>query len=162
MVSLSMEFPSKNTGVSCLLSLYSFPPFKIITRCQVGLPVSYSRHIILLKHLSKWISPLFDDLIKCVCQSYPTICDSMYCRPLGSSVGFPRQEKWSGLPFPSPNDLPIPWSNPGLLHCRWILYHLSHQGSWRGCHALLQEIFLTQGSNLCLLCLLRWQQVLYH
>jgi len=20
-------------------------------------------------------------------------------------------------------------SNPGLLHCRWILYHLSHQGS---------------------------------
>ena len=26
-----------------------------------------------------------------------------------------------------------------------------------GCHALLQEIFLTQGSNLCLLCLLHWQ-----
>ena len=26
-----------------------------------------------------------------------------------------------------------------------------------GCHALLQGIFLTQGSNLCLLCLLCWQ-----
>ena len=26
-----------------------------------------------------------------------------------------------------------------------------------GCHALFQEIFLTQGSNLCLLCLLHWQ-----
>ena len=26
-----------------------------------------------------------------------------------------------------------------------------------GCHALLQGIFPTQGSNLCLLCLLRWQ-----
>ena len=26
-----------------------------------------------------------------------------------------------------------------------------------GCHALLQEIFLTQGSNLHLLCLLHWQ-----
>ena len=24
---------------------------------------------------------------------------------------------------------PIQASNPGLLHCRWILYHLSHQGS---------------------------------
>ena len=24
---------------------------------------------------------------------------------------------------------PIQGSNPGLLHCRWILYHLSHQGS---------------------------------
>ena len=26
-----------------------------------------------------------------------------------------------------------------------------------GCHALLQGIFLTQGSNLCLFCLLHWQ-----
>ena len=26
-----------------------------------------------------------------------------------------------------------------------------------GCHALLQGIFLIQGSNLCLLCLLHWQ-----
>ena len=26
------------------------------------------------------------------------------------SLGFPRQEYWSGLPFPSPGDLP----NPGL------------------------------------------------
>ena len=28
-----------------------------------------------------------------------------------------------------------------------------------GCHFLLQGIFLTQGSNLCLLCLLHWQAV---
>ena len=41
------------------------------------------------------------------------------------SMRFPRQEYWSGLPFPSPGDLP----NPGLLHCRQILYHLSYQGS---------------------------------
>ena len=34
----------------------------------------------------------------------------------------------------------------------------SRQGYWRvGCYALLQGIFLTQGSNLCLLCLLHWQ-----
>ena len=26
------------------------------------------------------------------------------------SLGFPRQEYWSGLPFPSPGDLP----NPGI------------------------------------------------
>jgi len=31
----------------------------------------------------------------------------MDCSPPGSSVhGFPRQEYWSGLPFPSPEDLP--------------------------------------------------------
>ena len=26
---------------------------------------------------------------------------------------FPRQEYWSGLPFPSPGDLPIPGTEPG-------------------------------------------------
>ena len=31
-----------------------------------------------------------------------------------------------------------------------------------GCHALLQGIFPTQGSNLHLLCLLYWKQILYH
>ena len=28
------------------------------------------------------------------------------------STGFPRQESWSGLPFPSPEDLPDPWIEP--------------------------------------------------
>ena len=41
------------------------------------------------------------------------------------SVGFSRPEYWSGEPFPSPGDLP----NPGLPHCRRILYQLSYQGS---------------------------------
>ena len=27
--------------------------------------------------------------------------------------------------------VPTQWSNSGLLHCRWILYQLSHQGSPR-------------------------------
>jgi len=29
------------------------------------------------------------------------------------SMGFPRQEHWSGLPFPSPEDLPNPGIEPG-------------------------------------------------
>ena len=34
---------------------------------------------------------------------------TIFCQaPL--SIGFPRQEHWSGLPFPSPGDLP----NPGI------------------------------------------------
>ena len=41
------------------------------------------------------------------------------------SMGFSRQEYWSGLPCPPPRHLP----NPDLLHCRWILSHLIHQGS---------------------------------
>ena len=47
-----------------------------------------------------------------------------YQAPL--SMGFSRQESWSGLPFPSPGDLPNPGLNPGLPHCRQTLYHLSY------------------------------------
>ena len=45
--------------------------------------------------------------------------------------GFSRQEYWSRLPCPLPEDLPrsSQGSNPGVLHYRWILYQRSHQGS---------------------------------
>ena len=49
--------------------------------------------------------------------------------PAPLSIGFSRQEYWSGLPFPSPADLSYPGTNPGLLHCRQILYQLNHWGS---------------------------------
>ena len=45
------------------------------------------------------------------------------------SMKFSRQEYWSGLPFPSPGVLPDLGSNLSLLHCRQVLYSLSHQGS---------------------------------
>ena len=36
-------------------------------------------------------------------QSCPTLCDPVDGSPPGSpSLGFSRQEHWSGLPFPSP------------------------------------------------------------
>ena len=36
-------------------------------------------------------------------QSYPTLCDPIDGSPPGfTSLGFSRQEHWSGLPFPSP------------------------------------------------------------
>ena len=42
-----------------------------------------------------------------------TLCDFMDCNPPGSSVhGIFRQEYWSGLPFPSPGDLPDPGIEP--------------------------------------------------
>ena len=50
-----------------------------------------------------------------VAQLCPTLCNPMYCiscqAPL--SIGFSRQEYWSGLPFPSPGDLPNPGIEPG-------------------------------------------------
>ena len=41
-------------------------------------------------------------------------------------MGFPRQEYWSGLPCPSPQDLPVQGSNLYLLIGRWILCHWSN------------------------------------
>ena len=46
-------------------------------------------------------------------QSCPTACDSMDHSLPGSSIRFSRQEYWSGLPFPSPGDLPDPGIKPG-------------------------------------------------
>ena len=48
-----------------------------------------------------------------VAQSCPTLCDPWtvaHQAPL--SVGLSRQEYWSGLPFPSPGDLPDPGIEP--------------------------------------------------
>ena len=45
-------------------------------------------------------------------QSCPTLCDPMDCvaHQVPLSMGFSRQEYWSGLPCPPPGDLP----NPGI------------------------------------------------
>ena len=46
-------------------------------------------------------------------------------------MGFPRQEYWSGLPFPSPGDL----LNPGIKAWQADSLPLSHQGSPETKHA---------------------------
>ena len=38
------------------------------------------------------------------------------------SMGFSKEDDWSGLPFPSPEDLPNSGIKPGLLHHRQIFY----------------------------------------
>ena len=45
------------------------------------------------------------------------------------SMGLPRQEYWSGLPFLLQGIFLTQGSNPGFLHCKQIHYHLRHQGS---------------------------------
>ena len=73
-----------------------------------------------------------DNWSACVCsvaQSCLWLCNPMDCSPPGSSLlfmGCPRQEYWSGVPFPTPGHLP----DPGIIHMsclpcigRRILYH---------------------------------------
>ena len=65
------------------------------------------------------------------CACMLSLCDFMgSCQPGFSVHEFSRQEYWSGLPFHNPGDLPylgIEPRSPALLHCRWILYQLSHE-----------------------------------
>ena len=67
--------------------------------------------------------------MNCVCVSHLIMFDSLQSHGLGSSKGSSvhgilqaRTLKW--VPVPSPEDLPN--QNPGLWHCRQILYHLSY------------------------------------
>ena len=73
-----------------------------------------------------------------VTQSYPTLCDPMDSglHQAPPSMGFSREEYWSGLPFPSPGNLPdlgieprspalstgtLPSEPPGNLRENWKL-----------------------------------------
>ena len=63
-------------------------------------------------------------------QLFATLWTVAHEAPL--SLGFSKQEYWSGLPCPPPRDLPDPETelmSPALLHCGWIHYPLSHLGS---------------------------------
>ena len=45
------------------------------------------------------------------------------------SIGFPRQEYWSKLPFPPPGDLPDPGIKPRSPGLAGRFFPLCHQGS---------------------------------
>ena len=55
--------------------------------------------------------------------------DSLRPHGLYSSWNFPGQNTGVGSLSLLQGILPTQGFNPGLLHCRWILYQLSHQGS---------------------------------
>ena len=51
-----------------------------------------------------------------LCPTLWTFYDPVDCSPSDSlSMGFSRQEYWSGLPFPAPGDLPHPGIKPVIL-----------------------------------------------
>ena len=74
-------------------------------------------------------STLFHIVLCLVAQSCPTLCNPMDCSPPGSSVHGDSPGKNTGVGCHAllQGIFPTQGSIPGLLHCRWILYHLSHQ-----------------------------------
>ena len=68
-----------------------------------------------------------------VAQSCLTLCDPMDCNSPGSSVHEDSPSKNTGVGCSAllQGIFPTQGSNPGLLHCRWVLYWLRHQGNPR-------------------------------
>ena len=65
-----------------------------------------------------------------VAQSCLTLCDPMDCSPPGSSSrGILQASTGVGCHFLLQGIFLTQGSNPGLPHCRQMLYRLSHQGS---------------------------------
>ena len=85
-----------------------------------------------------------------VAQSCPTFCNpygTVACQaPL--SMGFSRQDYWSGLPFPHPGYLPNPRLDGAQVSCigRWILYRWT---TWEA-YTCLQSI--TKDSEVLCVC----------
>ena len=67
-----------------------------------------------------------------VAQSCLTLCNPMECGLPGSSVheDSPGKNTGVGCHFLLQEIFPTQGSNPGLLHCRQMLYCLSHQGNY--------------------------------
>ena len=72
---------------------------------------------------------MFMCCVSLVAQSRPILCDAIGCSLPGSSVHGLFQARileWVAMSS-SRGSFPTQGSNPDLLHCRLILYHLSHQ-----------------------------------
>ena len=74
-------------------------------------------------------------LLRLGAQSCLTLCNPTDCNPPGSSVhgDSPGQNTGVGCHALLQGIFPTEGSNPGLLHCRQILYHLSYQRSLALC-----------------------------
>ena len=68
-------------------------------------------------------------------QSCPTLCDAIDGSPQGSPVpGILRQERWSGLPFPSPRHESGKWKSEVSQSCLTLSdpHGFSRQEYWSG------------------------------
>ena len=87
--------------------------------------------ITLIGRITKCLTCWFEKWKVLIAQLYPTLCDPMdYSLPGSSVYGIiqARILEWVAIPY-SKGIFPTQGSNPGPLHYRWILFHLSHQGS---------------------------------
>ena len=89
-------------------------------------------------------------------------CDPMDCSPPAPlSVGFPRQEYWSELLFPSPWDLPLPGIKPMYpALAGGFFYHWATMEALQKCIVHLNEMNLqiNQNDRSLLIGILNWKR----
>ena len=85
------------------------------------------------KQRQEVIYKMLETKLVLVTQSCLALCNPIDCGPLDSSVHEISPGKNTGVSSHSLLQVIFltQGSNPGLLHCRHVLYHLSYQGSWR-------------------------------
>ena len=120
------DSPGKNTGVGCHALLQGVFPTQGL---NPGLPHCGQ----IIYQLSHQGNPKNVQHSVSSVQLCPTLGDPVECNPLGFSVhgDSPGKNTRTDCHALLQEIFPTQGSNPGLLHCRWILYHLSHQGSPR-------------------------------
>ena len=104
-----------------IIALQSFVVF-----CQTSTIISHS-----YSHVPSWKKLCVGSgstLKVKVAQSCPALCDPMDYMVHG--IFQARTLEWVAFPF-SRGIFPTQGLNPGVSHCRWILYQLSHKGSPR-------------------------------
>ena len=102
-------------------------------------PPGSSIHGILQARVLEWVAISFSNACMLSCFSRVQLCVTPWTvahqAPL--SMGFSRQEYWSVLPFPSPEDLPNSGIKPGSPALQADSLHLSHQGVSGGINMML-------------------------
>ena len=101
------NFPDQNTGVGSLSLLQRIFPTQGLNS---DLPYC-SRIFLPAEPQGKPKNARVGQSESEVAQSCQTLCDPLD-HQAPPSMGFSRQEYWSGLPFPSPGDLPDPGIEP--------------------------------------------------
>ena len=127
------SFPNKSTGVGCHCLLQGIFPTQGSNRGLL-------HHRQMLYHLSHQGIPKMKVNVS---QSCPTLCDPRDYSPwtsLGRNTGVGSRSLLQGI-------FPTQGSNPCLLHCRWILYQLSHKRSPGSAEAPVKWNFSNPAKN---------------
>ena len=120
---LSMDSPGKNTGVGCHALLQGIFPTQGLNLYLFSSPVLAGRFFTTSTTWEAWRRNTLQNKLtsaSCVCESLSRVRLSVtpwtVARQAPLFMGFSRQEYQSGLPFPSPEDLPNPGIKPGVPH----------------------------------------------